>query len=480
MSTPANALAIVQPPTIDQLEDEITTLCAHLGAAEHRLLVAIGEFDARGGWTGIGIASCAHWLGWKCGISLPAAHERVRIARALRQLPLISTAMSCGELSYSKVRALTRAATPANEVALVRLAKQGTASHIEEIVRRYRRVCRADDTANAAKVQRAREVRYRWDDDGTFVLHARLPPEQGALVLKALQAATDTLRRAARGEDSSTDDSHKPPIVVPANQNRAEPPADGSKARQSSAEDWNQSDATDRSFTARRADALVLMAETTLRHGVSELPGNERHQVVIHVDAATLAAASSQGRCELEHGPALAIETARRLICDTSVIALTEAPDGSPLDVGRRTRSIPTALRRALQSRDHGCRFPGCSHKVFTEAHHIQHWADGGETKLHNLVLLCRTHHRLVHEEGFTVEQDREELAFRAPNGKQIEEAPRQRVLLHDPVLALISEQAGLGITARTTTPEWMGEIPAYDWITDTLWRRDRSAVQKL
>ena len=189
--------------TIEQLEDEITTLSAHIGAAEHRLLRAIGEFDARSGWVGFGIASCAHWLNWKCGLSLPAAHEKVRVARALRKLPDISAAMSRGEVSYSKVRALTRVATPANEIALVRLAHQGTASHVEEIVRRYRRVRRADEPKKeAAEAQRARELRYRWDEDGSLVIHARLPAEQGALVIEALEAAAETLRRAARGEEA--------------------------------------------------------------------------------------------------------------------------------------------------------------------------------------------------------------------------------------------------------------------------------------
>jgi len=193
-----------QPP-LQQLEDEITTLCAHLGAAEHRLLVAIGEFDARKGWVGLGIASCAHWLGWKCGIALPTAHDKVRVARALRELPEISTAMSRGELSYSKVRALTRVATRANESSLVRIARQGTASHVEEVVRRYRKVQRLAETAQAAKLQRTRQLRYHWDDDGTLILRARLPPEQGALILKALEAATDALRNADRAPDSSAE-----------------------------------------------------------------------------------------------------------------------------------------------------------------------------------------------------------------------------------------------------------------------------------
>ena len=455
-----------------ELEDEITTLCAHLGAAEYRLLVAIGEFDTLGGWVGLGIASCAHWLSWKCGVSLPAAHEKVRVARALRALPAISAAMATGAISYSKVRALTRVATPQNEESLVRLARQGTASHIEEIVRRYRKVSRVEEAAAAAKAHRSREVRYRWDDDGTLILNARLPAEQGALVLKALAAATEAMWLAERAENETSrpaDSSAEDSTAVPA----AHSSAEDSKLRTCAAPH-----ATDQSFAARRADALVLMAETVLQHGPAELPAAERHQVVLHVDASALGGATQDAQCELEHGPAIAVESARRMLCDASIVTLHEDSDGNPLDVGRKTRAIPTALRRALQSRDRGCRFPGCSRKHFTDAHHVHHWVNGGETKLNNLVLLCRVHHRLVHEEGFSVEQTVGGLGFRAPDGRRVEDVPIQRVLLHDPVLALMRGHADRGITARTCVPEWMGEAPAYDWITDALWRRDhRSAM---
>jgi len=364
--------------------------------------------------------------------------------------------MARGELSYSKVRALTRVATAANESALVRLAQQGTASHVEEIVRRYRRVSRLDDAADAAKVQRNREVRYHWDEDGTFVLRARLPPEQGALVLQALQAATEALRQAANDEPPRAD-------------------AADSSAEDSLARIRATPGATDQSHAARRADALALMAETVLRHGPGELPAAERHQVVIHVDAAVLADANADGQCELEHGPALAVESARRVLCDASIVTVREDAEGNALDVGRKTRAISTPLRRALQSRDRGCRFPGCSHKRFADAHHIAHWVDGGETKLSNLVLLCRVHHRLLHEEGFTIEQSASGLRFRTPQGRLVPDVPPQRVLAHDPVLALMQSQADRGITARSCVPEWMGEAPAYDWITDALWRRDHA-----
>jgi len=196
---------------------------------------------------------------------------------------------------------------------------------------------------------------------------------------------------------------------------------------------------------------------------------------VIHVDAAALAGAAEDAQCQLDHGPALAVETARRLLCDTSTVTIQESPDGTPLDVGRKTRTIPTALRRVLQSRDRGCRFPGCTNHRSTDAHHVKHCADGDETTLTILVLLCRVHHRLVHEEGFTIERAGEGLVFRTAKGKRVEEVPAAQLVAYDPVLALMTAHADHGITARTTIPEWMGEVPAYDWITDALWRRDNA-----
>jgi hypothetical protein len=116
-----------------------------------------------------------------------------------------------------------------------------------------------------------------------------------------------------------------------------------------------------------------------------------------HVDAATLKH-YEDGRCEIEHGPSITVDTARQITCDSSLVRLVENDDGEPLDVGRKTRSIPPALRRALSARDTGCRFRGCTFHRYVDAHHIEHWADGGETKLSNLVTLCRAHHRMVHK----------------------------------------------------------------------------------
>jgi hypothetical protein len=170
----------------------------------------------------------------------------------------------------------------------------------------------------------------------------------------------------------------------------------------------------------RRADALALLAESFLASGAVAQSGGDRQQIVVHVDAETLRN-SEPGRCEIEHGPSVAAETARRLACESSVVTLLEDAAGEPLNVGRRTRSIPPAMRRALQARDRGCRFPGCTHQRYVDGHHVRHWAAGGETKLSNLVLLCRTHHRAVHEGGVRIEaRDDGALGFIVPGGRTV------------------------------------------------------------
>ena len=169
----------------------------------------------------------------------------------------------------------------------------------------------------------------------------------------------------------------------------------------------------------RDADALVLLADTLLAHGAAQRSGADRYQLVVHVDADTLTARDAGGRCETDDGQPLAAETGRRLACDASLVALLHR-GGRPLAVGRRTRTIGPALRRALAARDRGCRFPGCDRHTHLHAHHIQHWAHGGPTELANLVQLCHRHHRLLHEGGYTLTHRADGLQFRRPDGRVI------------------------------------------------------------
>ncbi len=411
------------------LIDQITELAGHLNAGTYRWLTLIAEFDRRAGWNCGLTRSCAHWLNWQCGLDLGAAREKVRVAHALERLPLISAAMARGELSYSKVRALTRVACAGTEAALLEMALHGTAGQVERLVRQYRRVLEVAELEREARQYRNRTLSWRYDDDGSIVLQARLPAESGGLVVKALEAALDRL----------------PLPDVSAETYPARNP----------------------DFAQRRADALALLAESFLANGPAALSGGERQQIVVHVEAATLTERST-GRCELEDGPSLAAETARRLACDASVVRIVEDEDGNPLDVGRRTRSIPPALRRALKSRDRGCRFPGCDQTRYVDGHHIRHWANGGETSLANLVSLCRFHHRQVHEGGLTVQRlDDGAWRFSRVEGPIVESfdsnargrsAPlgnwRELIATHD--------SAGVRIDRTTAATRWDGGAPDY------------------
>ncbi len=205
---PASTAHAARPPAtaplpIAELEAQITELAGHLNAANHRWLALIAEFDRREGWADGSTRSCAHWLGWKCGIDLGAAREKVRVARALEALPRISAAMAGGELSYSKVRALSRVATPATEDTLLMIALHGTAAHVEKVVRHLRRAQESIALDREARQLATRGLHYHYDDDGSLVLQARLPAEAGALLLKALDQATADWHREGRDRDVS-------------------------------------------------------------------------------------------------------------------------------------------------------------------------------------------------------------------------------------------------------------------------------------
>jgi hypothetical protein len=424
---------------LDRLGDEIAELSAHLDAATARLLALIREFDARGGWN-TGFRSCAAWLAWRVGLDLGAARERVRVARALETLPALAEALARGELSYAKVRALTRVATPETEARLMAVGRAGTAAHVERIVRGWRRVDRQAEAREAARQHAGRALHVYQDEDGTVVLRGRLAPEVGALFLRALDAARETLyqRRRASG------------AALPATDPASEAPT---RAQQ-------------------QADALALLAETALHQELDPGAPGERYQVVVHVDAAVLADPNQSGQSVLEEGSHVSAETSRRLACDASRVVMRSDPDGRVVEVGARTRTIPPALRRALQHRDRTCRFPGCNIR-FGQGHHVRHWAQGGPTTLSNLALLCHRHHRAVHEEGYQVERLPDgALQFRRPDGRTLPEVPLPAPLPADPVEALQSQNAaeGLRLHARTGLAGWLGERLDVGWALDVLY----------
>ena len=257
---------------LDRLGDEIAELSAHLEAATARLLDLIREFDAREGWSN-GFRSCAHWLSWRVGLDMGAAREKVRVARALGALPRIARALGRGELSYAKVRALTRVATPQTEERLLGVGRAGTAEHVERIVRGWRRVDRNAEARESAQRHRSRALHVYPDDDGMVRVRGRLEPEVGELLIQALTAAREVLYQRTHRTfvAGATED---PPTVE-----------------------------------QQQADALGLLAETALHHGIDPGAPAERYQVVVHVDAPALADPDAAGQSVLENGEHVSAET---------------------------------------------------------------------------------------------------------------------------------------------------------------------------
>ncbi len=267
---------------LDRLGDEIAELSVHLEAATARLLDLIREFDAHGGW-GNGFRSCADWLSWRVGLDPGAARERVRVARALGTLPLLARALARGELSYAKVRALTRVATPETEEQLLAFGRAGTAAHVERLVRGWRRMDRIAEARETERQHVSRELHVYQDGDGMIAVRGRLTPEVGALLVQALAAARETLYQQARLKNGDVADVS------------AETPTMGQQ----------------------QADALALLAETALHHGIDPGAPGERYQVVVHVE---------EDQSVLENGARVSAETSQRIACDASRVVDATRP----------------------------------------------------------------------------------------------------------------------------------------------------------
>lgn len=456
----------------ERLGEKIATLAARIDAATYELLVLIRKFDEQEGWN-TGFLSCAHWLTWRIGLTPGTARERVRVARALGELPLLSEAMKRGQVSYSKVRALTRVARPDTEESLVELGRTGTAAHIERVVRSWRRADRAIEARDDELRNAASHISTHIDENGMFVIRGRLAPEVGEVLMKALDAASEKLYDASRDQKDNVD---RPPVGK------------------------------------LRADALGLVAESALAGELDAGSSGGRYQVVVHVNEAELrgeeapvgrnprprvsaetpstgvSARSAPGEGAQDdvsaetpskngawlgdsHVPVSA-ETARRIACDAGKVHMAHR-NGEILSVGRKTRTIPPPVRRALEFRDRGCRFPGCTSR-HCDAHHIHHWADGGETKLSNLVLLCRRHHRLLHEGGFEVRMGTDgAVRFFHPRGRPLHESPAPPPVGPYPCDDLLRdlEDAGILVTGDESMPAWDGTPMDLRYVMECLWK---------
>jgi hypothetical protein len=427
---------------LERLEAQICELAGHLAAATYQFLRLIADFDARRGWATWDLPSCSAWLAWKCQVAPGTAREHVRVARVLGELPVISAEFAAGRMSYAKVRALTRIATPDTEAGLADLAGPMTAAQLERFVAAHRSVTRADDE----RARLLRRLTFRVEDDGQLTMTIRLPAVDGAVVLQALRAATGDVQDPGGAEGGD-----------PAE------PSDRADTRRHS--------------PAALADGLVEVASAYLGDKIAAAANPDIYQVIVHVgtdvlDAGTGGDVSAEtrttladgrpaghpadpARCHLEDGPAISPATAQRIACEATFSWMLHDHEGNVLDVGRRHRRPPPAMRRAVRERDgYRCQYPGCNSR-HTDIHHIVPWARGGATRLPNLASFCEAHHVTIHELGLSI--------ARAPDGSITVALPGGTVVPASPQLpggddAALSEWHDAIITDRTIIPSALGD----------------------
>jgi hypothetical protein len=438
-------------PTPQQLEHDAAkraadVLAGRIGAAaalsaqsECTLLELVGEFDASNAirfWTDV--KSVAHWLAWSCSMNLGVAREHVRVARALRRMPTITEAFRAGRLSYSKVREVTRVVDVVDEARLCELAQTATAAQLAVMISAFR-------SADRRRIgqQPRRQVTVAEREDGMVEIRARLPKEEAAVLIAAMETAKDQFG---------------PPPAKPGeqpNEVAATPPYS-------------------------RADALVDVSRAFVASAPEDRSGEDRHLVVVHVDAGLLTdpPAGSESEdvpagtsrtpgavCHIDGVGSIEPGSAARLACDATLLGAITNSAGEVLHLGRTRRLVSRAQRRALTIRDRMCRYPGCAQTRHLDAHHVIGWAAGGPTDLDNLILLCRWHHTAIHEGGVTITHGADGWRFTLRDGSQPQPWHTSDTLAD--LLAAHARRTAEAIDgvdrfdhtdARSIRPRWAGE----------------------
>ncbi len=489
---------------IDALGDQIAEMSAHIDAALHRLLTAIREFDIASGWHVHGALSCAHWLAWRVGWDLRTARERVRVARKLAELPLVDEELRIGAMSYSQARAISRVATPDNEALWVAYTKRMPASQLDTLCKSYQNV-QAYDLAHgampgamaAAHVAAQRTVTRRTLDNGMVKFEIVVASDEAAIVWAALNAgitkagvaltpADSLFAELSTAEPTRADQTPAEPRSAKsstagptrADQTPAEPsPAEHSIAAQTPAEHLLAAPPIAKVPTSadrgqQRADAFMSIIQDCMR---GNRPQRTPIEIIITVPHAGLhGSAGPSDLAMMANGEVIATATARRFCCDAGVVIAHVDAHGQPLSIGRKTRSIPAAIKRVLRLRDRTCRFPGCTHSRYVDGHHIEHWANGGKTELSNLMLLCSAHHTLLHEGGCRVEANRANgWDFFDHRNRIIDTQPARTTFSNvgerHGLAALHAAHATLDITANTNASKWTGAPIDYAQCIDYL-----------
>jgi len=378
-----------------ELTDAIVQMQGIGNAFHRRLLAFIAAYDKAEMWKADGATSMSAWLQGCLGWGRETATESVRVASAFEELPKLGDTYEEGRLSWDQVRAVTEFATPETDAHLAEEAPRFSAAHLRRMARRFKPVPASDEN----QAHRDRAFRMRWDLDARVLrMSGQLPAAEGSVVMKAID------RVAAELAQSRSYESYRHDAVC--------------------------------------ADALTEICSAKLADSTDA----DRATVGVHVDASVLA--GGNGLAEIDSAGAVALETARRLACDSRWYIVVDGPDGRPLGIGRVSRQIPAWLAREIRHRDSGCRFPGCGRKRWTAVHHIVPWGKGGPTDYDNLVTLCGHHHRKLHEGGWKIVGDPNgELRFMAPDGRVWTQGPPPlRDEIKERVAALVDQE-------RTDTP---------------------------
>ena len=412
----------------EHLEARICELAGHLTAATCRFLLLVADFDARKGWAAWEMPSCAAWLSWKCQLAPGTAREQVRVARALADLPVIRAEFAAARLSYAKVRALTRIAAPETERDLAAMAMPMTAGQLERFAQAHRRVTSAQD----AEARKQRRLSWGWVDDHVLKLRGLLPADAAAVLLQALRAARNDLEHP---HDDDHDHDAPGRVATRGGKLAAQDKKDGLDLGGDGQPPIRKEHAED------MADALVEICAAYLRGKIVSADNADVYQVIIHAGTEAITAEDDVSaetpantpvthpayplRCHFEDGGAVSPAALRLIGCNATISTMVHDADGEILNVGRPTRKPSAALRRAVRERDGcRCRFPGCESRR-TDAHHILYWSNGGETKLRNLISLCKAHHRIVHDKGIIITATvGDGFAFYLPGGVPISPSP--------------------------------------------------------
>lgn len=373
----AETLAELPDALVEEDFAELQRACEQL---EVERLRRLAEIDRRKLFERDGYQSTASWLVSTCRLGWGAAREQVRLARALDQMPRTRDAIERGEVSLAGARVLAFArdvdpeAFASVEDSLVEAARIHSVSDLGRVAAYWRQAVEAAEAGEGA-LRRRRRLHTSISLEGMVRVDGDLDPETGETVLTALGAVMDAEVRSG-AEDGRT-------------------PAQ------------------------RRADALGEVCRQWLDRSDRPSVAGERPHLTVTVAGQVL---TSGWISELDHTGPVDPGVARRIACDASVTRVVLSARSEPLDVGRRTAVVPPSMRRAVVVRDRHCRFPGCDRpQAWCDAHHIRHWADGGETAARNLLLLCRRHHRAIHD-GFVVELLDGRVVFRRPDGSLLED----------------------------------------------------------